>query len=1055
MSENIVASATLARTAAVPSTARIEALRTSLAGAPQALGNPVEAERTLVDGRANYQSFVSGAVFTSPAFGTFRISHASDLKWQQTAAMTTADGTSVQDYLGAVVAPAQAAPGGGEVVYFERGAIVVRPTGSAFVTYGAIYVRYRALGGVTSFLGLPVSDEEPVGNGRRSRFDSGEITWRGDLGAHEVHGAIYARFEALGGAAAFGFPTSDETPVLQNKNELGRYNTFEGGRAIYWSGASGAWDVYGAIKSTWEAFGGATGPLGFPISGETDTPLAHATLPLNLPNNDANGRFNDFANGVIVWHPAGPYSGAFPILSLPFHVDSFNSNFDDIHVQTNVSSSYGQSYATWAPSASDYASNPRVQADVFTVPVVHSDLSISVWFDGLGDHSLGKDERLGIYASTLNISNLWGTLDAPDHGANQNQNSSYSFDVRFTTQPTLPVAPNAPFRASYYWPFHNFSTPELSWTQFAQTFTDVHDDESTVWHPFDHLFYELVFKGVAAKGNCFGMCLESVYAQFRRSDFSEPIYNNPFIAYSQALQGGADPEPSTVPDDARFTNPINLRHGYQVGSDMINYFLDMFLTGRTHDPIKAFLESKASFDAGDLPVMSMSEDYFFGGGHVVRPYEWHQDTNPWTIKVANPNAPYARNPNDNAPLSVISIDPHANTFSFQEGWADDKNTVPTIYSGGEFSGGRLFSIPYSVVSGPPHSCFWEVVALLAAGTLIILGDDGTTAQVTDEAGHTYFTQPALSPAVESREPAPRGAENSVGALAGTPVLHSVKTIDENPATRIPNFGPVPILSRTPSDALVRGTADRANFVGLLRETPVGEAFYLRRPPEIPKRSTPAAAASSAANTQPHAGVTTIDLARETSVLAHADPLNDHATPSIEHAVACPKGGSYRWGLRSPIMSLVAQVTGSQGDTDAIHVDWPGRPGQAITLRAGGSAKTASVQIVGPLAAGPALAKIFQIDSLPMTVEQPITLRLDNGGADLLIDNPGPQITLGLRFQSGPLATNVAQRPSVVIESGKTHRFTPTDWTAAKVASAPITLQVLELGGTTVVKESLI
>ena len=39
-------------------------------------------------------------------------------------------------------------------------------------------------------------------NGRRSRFDGGDIYWKGSTGAWEVHGAIRARWDALGARTA-------------------------------------------------------------------------------------------------------------------------------------------------------------------------------------------------------------------------------------------------------------------------------------------------------------------------------------------------------------------------------------------------------------------------------------------------------------------------------------------------------------------------------------------------------------------------------------------------------------------------------------------------------------------------------------------------------------------------------------------------------------------------------------------------------------------------------------------------------------------------------------
>jgi hypothetical protein len=105
--------------------------------------------------------------------------------------------------------------------------------------------------------------------------------------------------------------------------------------------------------------------------------------------------------------------------------------------------------------------------------------------------------------------------------------------------------------------------------------------------------------------------------------------------------------------------------------------------------------------------------------------------------------------------------------------------------------------------------------------------------------------------------------------------------------------------------------------------------------------------------------------------------------------------------------------------------------------------------------GAANSRLFEIANLPLAVEQGITLSLDNGGEDLLLHNHGPQVSIALRIQSGTQAANSASRPSVMLEAGMVHRITPSDWTPAKVATAPIGLQVMDRIGGAVVKQTRI
>ena len=64
---------------------------------------------------------------------------------------------------------------------------------------------------------------------------------------------------------------------------------FQGG-SIYWSPATGAFEVHGLIRVKWAQLGGEREFLGFPLTDELGTP-------------DGIGRFNHFEGGSIYWTP--------------------------------------------------------------------------------------------------------------------------------------------------------------------------------------------------------------------------------------------------------------------------------------------------------------------------------------------------------------------------------------------------------------------------------------------------------------------------------------------------------------------------------------------------------------------------------------------------------------------------------------------------------------------------------------------------------------------------------------------------------------------------------
>ncbi|WP_432486792.1 family 43 glycosylhydrolase [Kineococcus sp. SYSU DK018] len=103
---------------------------------------------------------------------------------------------------------------------------------------------------------------------------------------HEVRGAIREKWLATGGAdGPLGPPTSDEVPTPGGR---GAFSHFLGG-SIYFSPATGAHVVRGAIQSAWGDSGWEAGPLGFPVSDEYDVP---------------GGKRSDFENGSLVWDAA-------------------------------------------------------------------------------------------------------------------------------------------------------------------------------------------------------------------------------------------------------------------------------------------------------------------------------------------------------------------------------------------------------------------------------------------------------------------------------------------------------------------------------------------------------------------------------------------------------------------------------------------------------------------------------------------------------------------------------------------------------------------------------
>jgi hypothetical protein len=155
-----------------------------------------------------------------------------------------------------------------------------------------IETKYKALGGAGGFLKAATTPVTvcPDGKGYFRHYQGGSIYWHAYTGAHEVHGAIRAKWAGLGWEKSFfGYPTSDET-IGRDNDAVGRFSHFQGG-SIYWHPRTGAFEVHGAIRQKYLELGAEASFLGYPTTDETVTP-------------DGVGRFNHFQAGSIYWTPS-------------------------------------------------------------------------------------------------------------------------------------------------------------------------------------------------------------------------------------------------------------------------------------------------------------------------------------------------------------------------------------------------------------------------------------------------------------------------------------------------------------------------------------------------------------------------------------------------------------------------------------------------------------------------------------------------------------------------------------------------------------------------------
>ena len=181
---------------------------------------------------------------------------------------------------------------------FQRGAIYWSPSSGAQIIRGALHERWAGLSWETGPLGYPTGEERCglKDGGCFQDFQLGAIYWSPASGAHPIRGALRAKWAStLWETGYLGYPTAAERCGLTG---AGCYQQFQGGR-IYWSSTSGPHVmVAGAVWNAWKARGYEMSTLGYP-TGEQACGLRDG------------GCGQNFTNGAVYWSPA---TGAQPVL---------------------------------------------------------------------------------------------------------------------------------------------------------------------------------------------------------------------------------------------------------------------------------------------------------------------------------------------------------------------------------------------------------------------------------------------------------------------------------------------------------------------------------------------------------------------------------------------------------------------------------------------------------------------------------------------------------------------------------------------------------------------
>ncbi|AQT80639.1 hypothetical protein B1R94_17295 [Mycolicibacterium litorale] len=134
----------------------------------------------------------------------------------------------------------------------------------------AINEAWRAAGGLAGPLGARQGAQYPVGSdGAAQDYAGGKVFYSPATGAHAVTGAILAKYDSLGGPTGdLGLPTGTEADGGAPNSRVSSFSAPDK-PVIFWTPDNGAIVVRGAINVAWAKLGGATGQLGVPTGEQT------------------------------------------------------------------------------------------------------------------------------------------------------------------------------------------------------------------------------------------------------------------------------------------------------------------------------------------------------------------------------------------------------------------------------------------------------------------------------------------------------------------------------------------------------------------------------------------------------------------------------------------------------------------------------------------------------------------------------------------------------------------------------------------------------------------
>ncbi len=256
-------------------------------------------------------------------------------------------------------------------------------------------------------------------------------------------------------------------------------------------------------------------------------------------------------------------------------------------------------------------------------------------------------------------------------------------------------------------------TRHISWECYAIAFEDVGISRNDLTSPWDALYFDKGASQAASKGNCFGMCLEAIYAWKNKS-----LYYKPLAQFDWS--------------DRPMQKEINIKCMYQMGEEVLSWLLVGISSGSTHNPIEVFDEARRLFTRENPPIIWVSKTLArLEKSHYLLPYHFQIKGNIATIKVYDPNISSEefenRESRNESGGMEISINIARNEFIYTGADGD-------TYRGDRWRGARLYYVPWNIVDSLQHvptpmGMLWESI------DVILGGDSVETVSLTNTSGN--------------------------------------------------------------------------------------------------------------------------------------------------------------------------------------------------------------------------------------------------------------------------------------------------------------------------------